>query len=123
LSDGLQTFALACQPDVTIGAVDGDVPCNLSGVTDAIRLSDGTIVVADGSSGQVRYFDGNGRLRSVGQRGRGPEEFQWLRRIFLVGGDTLAACDPFQFRITVFAPDGALVRTFVTGRVDSAVSN
>lgn len=51
------TLVLAQAPEVTIGLLEGDDPYLLSGVTDATRLSDGRIVIADCSSGELRYFD------------------------------------------------------------------
>ncbi len=54
-------------------------------------------------------------MQSVGRRGKGPGEFEWLRRIFPVGGDSVGAFDPFQTRITIFGPDGNLSRMISLG--------
>jgi hypothetical protein len=95
---------LAEQPEVAIGARKGETPYQLSGVSDATRQAEGTIVVADCQSGELRFFDIAGRsLRSVGRRGKGPGEFAFLRRILPLGGDTLAAHDGIRVRITPVA--------------------
>jgi hypothetical protein len=55
-------------------------------------LHDGRIVVADGGSLSLRFFDSTGTfLKSVGRRGGGPGEFQALRVFFAMPGDTLVA--------------------------------
>ena len=119
-SEAIATFTVAEEPDVTIGVVEGEVPYNLTGVTGATRLSDGTIVVANCASGELRYFDRAGRfVRSVGRKGKGPGEFSYLRRLLAFRGDTLAVPDPMEARITIFAPHGDLVRTIPLGPVSA----
>lgn len=81
------------------------------GVQDAIRLADGTIVVADGRAGEVRYFDAAGEfIRATGRRGAGPGEFQGLASIHRFRGDSLVAVDGRARRLTVLGPQGAAVR-------------
>jgi hypothetical protein len=109
--EAVPTLVVADEPDVSIGVTKGKGPYLLSLVTGATRLSDGTIVVADAASAELRYFDASGRfLRAAGGQGRGPGEFFWIRRIFPVAGDTIGVDDPA--RVTLFAPDGELVGTF-----------
>jgi hypothetical protein len=48
----------------------------------------------------------------LGGRGRGPGEFEYLRRIFSAGGDSLAVADGFpNHRINVFRANGDFVRS------------
>lgn len=108
----LPTFVVAPEPDVTIGTEEGPKAYDLSGVTGALRLPTGSIVVANCQSDQLRYFDHDGRfLRSVGRHGKGPGEFEYLRRIFPASGDSVGAYDLFTARITLFGPKGRGLRT------------
>lgn len=96
-------------PLLQIGAVDGDSSLQFHGVTGATRLSDGRIVVAEASTSRVRYFSPDGRfLHAVGRRGRGPGEFQFLRQLRQVGGDSLLAWDHAQNRVTILDPQGGI---------------
>jgi len=81
----------------------------------AVRvLSDQRVVVADGSQ-TVRWFSADGGLVArAGGKGSGPGEFQFLSRLDVLHGDTVAAVDPAQRRVTVFAPDAMLVRVVAT---------
>ena len=71
---------------------------------------DGSLMIADGSSREVRVFSANGGfLGSFGGSGDGPGEFRSLRRIENAG-DTLLALG--RGRVTVAAHDLTVVRTF-----------
>ncbi len=71
---------------------------------------DGSLMIADGSSEEVRVFSATGEfLGSFGGSGDGPGEFRSLQRIEN-GGDTLLALG--DGRVTVVAPDLTVVRTF-----------
>ena len=71
---------------------------------------DGSLMIADGSSQEVRVFSATGEfLESFGGRGQGPGEFRNLQAIE-IAGDSLLALG--RGRITVAAPDLAVVRTF-----------
>jgi hypothetical protein len=66
-------FTVSVQPSVRIGAVDPvDSTTMFIQVEDAVRLSDGRIVVLERVSGEVRWFSGSGRhLITRAGRGRG----------------------------------------------------
>jgi hypothetical protein len=86
------------------------VPYELSDVGGAVRLTDGTIVVADGATRQLRYFDGRAQfLRAVGRAGQGPGEFQTLDMLTRLAGDTLVAGGETRFR-SFFTGPGIFVR-------------
>lgn len=61
------------EPELQLGAVEG-APAHLFQRPEfAARLENGTVVVADFGSGQLRYFGTDGaHLTSVGGRGQGP---------------------------------------------------
>jgi hypothetical protein len=104
-------WTVSSSPSVEIGAVEGAAEYQLGQVRGAVRLPDGTVVVADGTSRELRFFDPVGRfLRKAGRAGEGPGEFQGLDAVLPYRGDSIAAWDARQKRLSVFAADGTFVR-------------
>lgn len=61
---------------VTIGGDELDPLYDLGQVTGALRLSDGRIVVANGATSEIRWYDGEGQhLATAGRKGQGPGEY------------------------------------------------
>lgn len=103
---------VALEPEVTIGAVEGDEETTLYRVFGATRLSDGRIVVVNQGTQEVRYYDADGRfLMAAGGAGDGPGEFRDAFLIWPMPGDTVWVGDYRPWRFQVFGPDGAWVRT------------
>jgi hypothetical protein len=97
-------------PILHIGVVEGDEALQFQYISGVVRLSDGTIVVADRSD-EIRWFDSDGRhLRSVGGTGDGPGEFEFIQLLRTLPGDTVLAMSHFGTRFTWLAPDGAVTR-------------
>jgi len=73
---------------------------------------DGTIVVADLSSGQLRLIDGATRAvsRTLGRAGRGPGEFTRPVELAIAPDGRIAVGDAATRRVTVFAPTGDVAR-------------
>lgn len=102
-------WRVADTPSVVIGEEEGRGPYLLSRVSDALSLGDGTIVVADGASLELRWFDPDGRhVRSVGRRGGGPGEFTLFSRLLRTSADSIAMLDIRASRVTLVGPDGGL---------------
>lgn len=77
-----------------------------------MRLSDGRVVVANGGTNELRYYDSKGHhLVSVGGEGDGPGEFRRLASVAVLSGDTVAAWDAGNLRLSFFDPTGALARS------------
>jgi hypothetical protein len=96
-----------------IGAADGDEPYLFSRISGAVRLSSGVIVVANQSSGELRWFSPTGNwLRSRGRLGDGPGEFRGLRRVLRLPGDSILAEDGLSSRMTLYDSGGTLVRSW-----------
>ena len=75
---------------------------------------DGSLMIADGGSREVRVFSATGEFQaSFGGEGDGPGEFRRLRGIENAGDTLLAFGDG---RVTVVAPDLSVVRTFGVDR-------
>ena len=108
-----QGWTVSAEPAVDIGVVEGEAAYQLAEVAGVARLSDGRIVVADGESGELRFFSAEGKhLRSAGRKGGGPGEFQQMQWLGVAAGDSVVVWDPQAGRLSVFAPDGALARAF-----------
>lgn len=81
-------------------------------VADALRLSDGRIVVANSGSFQIRLYSSAGEhLASVGREGEGPAEFRRFFGVDRLSGDSLLV-HSYPSRITILSPGLELVRTF-----------
>ena len=104
-------WSVGTEPLVTIGEVSGDPDYLLERVSHALRLQDGTIVIADRGPTELRLFDAAGVfIRSLGGRGEGPGEFAMLSEVW-ARGDTVLASDGFQSRISVFGRGGNVLET------------
>ncbi len=98
---------------VSPALVIGDRPDSnyeLSRVAGAARLSDGRIVIADGGSLQLRFFDSAGEfINFVGGRGDGPGEFRQLGALATLAGDTIVALS-MPWTATFFNAHGEFLR-------------
>ena len=104
-------WCVGTEPLLTIGEVSGDLDYLLERVSHALRLEDGTIVVADRGPNELRLFDAAGVfIRSLGGRGEGPGEFAMLSEVW-ARGDTILASDGSQSRISVFGRGGNVLET------------
>jgi hypothetical protein len=80
-------------------------------VTDATRLADGTIVVANRGSAEIRAYTPQGDLAwRVGREGGGPGEFRYLSQVARFRADSLVAFDYSLGRTTVLSQAGTIGR-------------
>ncbi len=96
-------------------ALDGAVRMadDFSRIRYAIRLEDGRIVVADGDSRTLRFFDAEGASLGVtGRQGGGPGEFRDISFMSRWPGDSILVWDLQQRRLSLHDDQGTLVRTF-----------
>jgi hypothetical protein len=99
-------------PVLDIGVLDGDPYYQLYRVSDAEKLSDGRIVVANSGTGELRFYDGAGVfLSSSGRKGGGPGEFEGLSSLW-AQADSLLTFDYRHDRVSIFDMTGAFVRSF-----------
>ncbi len=108
---GGEEWRLSTEPSVDIGG--GDVEEDqLFRVVGALRLSDGRIVISNGGSNEIRFYDDGGEfVKSTGRQGEGPGEFTRLGPIDRIRGDSLAATGWGLNRQSVFDSNGELART------------
>jgi hypothetical protein len=104
-------WRLSDEPTLTLGGTEGDSAREFYRIAGVARLSDGTIVVANGGTQELRYFAPDGALlRTAGRKGGGPGEFRMLLGMSRVAGDTLVAQDVMQRRLSLFDAGGRHVR-------------
>ncbi len=112
-------WRLSDQPLLEIGSAGEDSGTALFRVSDAVRLSNGRIVVANGGTSELLFFSPEGELLAKGGgAGGGPGEFASLmglgRSIIAIAntpGDTIRADDRVGGKILVFSPTGDFVRS------------
>lgn len=93
-------WTLEARPILEIGGDDAAGPAEFSGIVGVVRQGDGTIIVADGASRELRVFDSAGRFRRVAaRRGNGPGELPDLDGLASVG-DTIIAIENRRFPAT-----------------------
>jgi len=106
-------WTLTPKPTTSIGVLDGATEYQLFQVAGAVRLSNGTIVVANGGTDQIRFYDSTGHfLESAGRKGGGPGEFKQMGTVFRFPGDTVGVADWSLQRMSLFTPGGEFVRSF-----------
>jgi hypothetical protein len=97
---------------VDIGVSDGPPEYQLFGLRMAVRQSDGTIVVLNGGTQELRFFDPEGKhIRTAGGQGGGPGEYTTLEFIAVLTGDSLLAFNRTPAQISILRPDGTFVRS------------
>lgn len=105
-------WRLSDEPVLDIGVIEGDEAYELHNAWDALRLSDGRIVVANSGTHELRFYASDGsHIRSVGRQGGGPGEFRVINGLDRLPGDTIAVWDPRALRVSYFASDGEFVRS------------
>ena len=96
-------------PTFSIGAVDSGEADQLFQVTDATRLGDGRIVIANSGSNELRVFNADGsHAVTGGGRGEGPGEFVSYSpsAVAIWPGDSIAAVNPWGTRLSLFDAEG-----------------
>ncbi len=103
-------FAVAMEPTVQIGAVDGPEEQTFRSVAGTLRLDDGRILVADVD--RVLVYDANGaHLFTFGRKGEGPGEFDRIAKVIACGSEVVVG-EIIRASLSVFdAADGHFLRT------------
>ena len=115
-------WTLDPRPLLQIGGAD-DGPSGFAFIKGVVRLSDGSIAVANQRPSEIRIFDASGRfVRSLGRNGTGPGEFNRVLFRLVRSGDTLIGSDN-SMRDQVFAPNGDLVRSLARARPPTTSGN
>lgn len=82
-------------------------------MSNAIRLDDGRVVVADAGNSRLVEFDADGSLRStLGRRGEGPGEFRNMLVMRTWIGDSIVVWDDRARRVSVITPEVTFAGSF-----------
>lgn len=105
-------LVLADEPLVRVGLLDGPDEYLFSNIEGGVRLEDGSIVVADEQSYEIRMFDARGRhVWTSGRQGQGPGEYGGVRLLRGCPGIAIAVFDWHLDRITRLDRDGNVIDT------------
>jgi hypothetical protein len=105
---GAVVWADASTERLVLGEADGNPATTFDRIRAVTRLADGSLVVADGGSREIRLFSASGSFqRTFGGSGEGPGEFRRLGGLF-VDGSLIIAHDPSARRLSAFTPQGQL---------------
>lgn len=111
-----RVFVVDSVPTVDIGDETDGPHAIFSGPVFPALLSDGSIVVANGGSQELRFFNASGEwIRSVGRSGSGPGEFNSLGWLQVGAADSLRTYDWGHLRVQVFSQDGQFQRAYMLG--------
>lgn len=96
-------------PQLVIGVVDGPPEYQFFRVSDAKRLSDGAIAVANAGTRELRIYEPDGTHRATaGGDGQGPSEFRYPVALVVFEGDTIQVQD--RLDRVYFTSDGEFLR-------------
>jgi len=111
------------EPLLDIGEAEGSPEYQFSSIEGGVRLDDGTLVIADGGSQELRFYDAAGMfVRSSGRSGEAPGEYRQIAALGSGPGDSLWVYDFGLRRFTVLTATGEAVRTLSVGGTLSAVN-
>ena len=123
-------FKLADKPTLSVGGLEDDPNVEFNhrqGYLRAARLATGGLAAIDEI--RLHYFDASSkRLGIFGQKGSGPNEFQYLLGICATRGDTIVVSNSHNSRVTILDGKGKILRTipeesYGTTRFDSCFSD
>lgn len=117
-------WAIEPTPALRVESTTSDGTVQFASVLTAMRMADGTIVIADAQDAMLRVADGAGRVvRSFGRQGQGPGEFRQLAWAGGCGADTTYAWDGTLGRVAVFSTTSGYARQFtVEGALGSVLA-
>jgi len=106
-----------------IGQLDGPEEFLFDSIVDATVNSKGDIYVADSGLNEIRKFNKDGEyLLTMGRKGQGPGEFQYISTIAVNSHDDLIVFDSMLRRISIFSDNGEHIKTTKILLPDSEIS-
>jgi len=112
-------WKVASSPSRTLGGVAGDPALDFVSIVGAKRLGDGSLVVANGGTGELRWFSPEGTpVRSVGGRAAANSPFTAVASLYSLG-DTLVVWDARARVLTRLSSTGSVLRQDTLRMADS----
>jgi hypothetical protein len=98
---------------VRIGVLNGPREYMIGKLAGMHRRSDGSTLLADATTHEVRVFDDSGRfVRLAGGAGTGPGEYNWLTGVFPHSADSVVIMDHEGSRATIVDTTLSFVRRY-----------
>lgn len=120
---GDRGWRLSDEPLLDIGETEGFPEYQFSRIEGGVRLDDGDLVIADGGTQALRFYDHEGTfVRASGRPGEAPGEYRVITALGRGPGDSLWVYDFGLRRFTVLTATGEPVRTLSVGGTLSAVN-
>ncbi len=109
---GGEAWSLSGQPILAIGDSSRGEDYVLERVVGALRMPDGSVVVGNGGTQQLRWYDSTGtHLFTAGRGGRDGSRFSYLQWLGRFGEEAVLAYDGTHLRTTIIANDGTLLHS------------
>lgn len=121
--EAVQVGSLTSAPTCEFRSVASSAQAAQFTTVEAIDVDgQGNIYVADPRKGAVTVLAPDGSLlRTIGRKGKGPGEFDYVRNVQVLPGDSLLVFDHGLFRTTVFAPGSDQV-AYVVNHAEPALT-
>lgn len=109
---------LILEEDLAIGAKEGEEEYMFSEATRLDVDVEGNIYVLDRKASHIKVFDKEGKfLRTIGNKGQGPGEFQGPRDIYITPQKEILVNDSSTRRLHFFTLDGKFLREASAGKM------
>ncbi len=106
-------WTIGDSPDWVVGELEGEWEYLLSRVVGAMTLIGGEVVIGNGDTNELRFYDEGGRwTRTLGGTGEGPGEFEYLRALGPCYPDGFVAFD-LNWQKNSYLMDGSFVEKTV----------
>ncbi|NOT08779.1 MAG: hypothetical protein HOP28_11300 [Gemmatimonadales bacterium] len=103
-------------PTLSIGGRVGEPAYEFSQPGGPVLLPGRRLAVSNPVGGDIRIFDSAGsHLKTVGQKGGGPGEYQSIAALWTGPGDSILVADMIANRLSILDAEGTYVRSFGLG--------
>lgn len=108
---------------LSIGS-ETDTNSQFAGIANVLLMPDSGVVVANGGSKELRFFDKTGKfVRRSGREGSGPGEYRELGRVFRYVGDSIGIYDGWSRRLSIVSANGTFGRQVTMTRPPGATGS